>query len=416
MDPVKDVRNDLLTSQSAVPDLPDGFAADLASAQTSSALRERIATSFQRWTQADGVLFFERTTDGHYACTLAVGVAPAHLDGRGALARWLRVNGEVLVSRARPEVMAYLSSEDRSLLLERRADASVPFVTGGQLVAVLLLCCVADDVDLSKLAHHIELAAHRAAELWAQVTHTEQVRAHHAAMGHSQRLGIAGQVASSVAHEVRSPLAAIRSLVQFVKETPVSAEESDSILADVLAEVDRINQTVTEMLQLSQPPVSRDGVLNLLDVVQSVFRFVRAYAGKHGVAVSVKSEGHAIHIRGDEREVRQLLTNLLLNACQACDSGGHVVLTVRPVPSFEPSMVEVAITDTGIGIPPEHLPRIFEAFFTTKPQGTGLGLPHCREVTERHGGVITVESSVGQGTCVRVNLPLLEIDEFSPRS
>ena len=402
-------------SQSASQDVLEGFVAELAAAGTSVALRGKIAISLQRWARSDGILFLERTADGNFACTVAIGATGRSLDGRGALARWLRVNNEMLVFRERPDVLAYLSDAEREYVVSSQCDAGVPLVAGDQLVALLLLCRVDDAAGLAHRRRFLESCGSRAAELWRQVTHTEQVQAHRDALGHSHRLGIAGQVAASVAHEVRNPLAAIRSLVQFAKDTPVSPEEHDSILGDVLAEVDRIDQTVTGMLQLSQPAVSRQRELDLSGIVHSVCRFVRAYASRHGVIVEVDadSDAHPIRVRGDEREVRQLLTNLLLNACQACSSGGQVRIVVRVIGLSAVKQAEVDISDTGDGISPEHLPRIFESFFTTKPQGTGLGLPYCREVVERHGGTIAVESAVCHGTRVRVTLPLLETHELT---
>jgi signal transduction histidine kinase len=396
--------------QSAAENLLETFAAELAGAGTSGALRLQISETLQRWTAAGGVLFLARTEGARYVQPLDHGASAETVDGRGPLVRWLRVNNEILVFRDRPDVVAYLTPDERALVDRTASDATIPLVHDGTLVAFICLHHVADLDVVSKRRSLLEAYASRAAESWRHLTDVEALQARRDALGHSNRLGMAGQVAASVAHEVRNPLAAIRSLVQFAKDTPISPEERESILGDVLEEVDRIDQTVTGMLQLSQPAASRQQVVDVNDLVRSVFRFVRAYARRSSVGVTVEATDEPLHIHGDDRELRQVVTNLLLNACQACTEGGRIVAAVRRQAAND-AWAEIEISDTGAGIGPEHLTRIFEPFFTTKPQGTGLGLPYCRDVVERHGGTIVVSSTLGEGTRVRVQLPLSEVDE-----
>lgn len=408
--------DELLVSQLAAHELLEGFIAELSAINSSSSLRARIAASFQTWLRAPGVLFLEPCLDGGYLCTLAINATTANLGARQALARWLRVNNEVLIVRDRPEVLAYLGAEERQYLNAHSIGVCVPLVWSGRLVAILMLVDPPAGAAQTVSRTVIESGATRAAEVWQRVLHAERVEAERDAMGHNHRLGIAGQLAASVAHEVRNPLAAIRSLVQFTKDTSVPDEDRRSILEDVLAEVDRIDQTVTGMLQLSQPTLSDQRTLDLSPLVKSVQRFVRAYANKQKVSIVLELDEKPVRISGDEREIRHLLTNLLLNACQACEGGGQITVTARVVTSSIGRNAELAVADTGPGIPPEHLPRVFESFFTTKPHGTGLGLPYCREVAERHGGTISVESAVGRGTRVQVQLPLLDVDEHTALS
>ena len=397
-------------SQPAVPDLPETFVAELAAADTSAALRERIAGTFQRWAGANGVLFLEQSADSRYGCTFASRAEIESFGARGPLARWLRVNAEVLFLRERPDVVDYLTIDERASLDRVECDACVPLVHGGALVAVLWLSRISDQDSVLRQRSLFEGYAARAAEAWHHLTKAEEQQARRDALGHTQRLGIAGQLAASVAHEVRNPLAAIRSLVQFAKDTPVAAAERESILSDVLEEVDRIDQTVTGMLQLSQPSTARRQVLDVQELVRSVFRFVRVYANRRGLSLTVESDDVPLQVDGDDRELRQVVTNLLLNACQACAAGGTVIAAVKRTAGE--AWAEIEIRDTGSGISTDHLARIFEPFFTTKPHGTGLGLPYCRDVAERHGGSIAVQSTPGHGTSVTVRLPALEVDEL----
>ena len=247
-------------------------------------------------------------------------------------------------------MLSYLTVDERASLERVQCDACVPLVLGGALVAVLWLCRIDDQDLLLRRRSLFEGYATRAAEAWNHLTKAEEQQARRDALGHTQRLGIAGQLAASVAHEVRNPLAAIRSLVQFVKDTPAAVSERDSILSDVLEEVDRIDQTVTGMLQLSQPSTAGRQVLDLQDLVRSVFRFVRAYAQRRGLSIAVESVDEQVQVEGDDRELRQVVTNLVLNACQACEAGGSIIAAVRRAAGE--AWAEVEIRDTGSGITP----------------------------------------------------------------
>jgi signal transduction histidine kinase len=396
-------------AQTGAHEPAETFLAEFGAAATSAELRARMAETLGRWTEAERVLFLEGPGDKNYLCTFALGAPVKPLNGQGALIRWLRVNNEVLVFKDRPDVVGYLSPDERDYINAIGSDACVPLVARGALVGVFFLCQVRDRRLLSPPQTVLGTFAARAAEMWRHVTRAEDVQARREAMDQSQRLGIAGQVAASVAHEVRNPLAAIRSLVQFARDTDLPSEEHHSVLTDVLEEVDRIDQTVTGMLQLSQPPASRRRSIDLSDLLRSTTRFVRAYGQRRGVVISVESSDEPIKVMGDDRELRQVITNLLLNACQACDSGQHVTAMARHQSSGSqrPPWAVIEVRDSGSGIPPEHLPRIFEAFFTTKPQGTGLSLPFCRDVAERHGGEVAVTSVVGEGTVAQVRLPIV---------
>lgn len=396
-------------SQPAVHDPFETFVAELAGATDSDALRDRVAGTLKRLAGAAGVAFLERSGEAKYVCTFASVKSADSIDARGSLARWLRVNAEVLILRDRPDVLPYLSPEERGALEQIGCDACVPLVFDGSLLAVVLLSGTDDLEGLRRHSSLIAGFAARAAPPWHRVIRSEELNARHEALGRSHRLGVAGQLAASVAHEVRNPLAAIRSLVQFAKDTPVDAKERESILSDVLEEVDRIDQTVSAMLQLSQPSTADRRKVDLNDLVQSVFRFVRAYAQKRGLSIRVESTDADVQVAGDDRELRQVVTNLFLNACQACVEGGLVVGMVRNGP--EARWAEVEIRDTGCGIPEDQLARVLDPFFTTKPQGTGLGLPYCRDVAERHGGSIAIRSTPGAGTAVIVRLPKSELNE-----
>jgi signal transduction histidine kinase len=296
------------------------------------------------------------------------------------------------------------------------ATASLPLVAEGELVGFVVMC-QRDTRRLASSRPALEACGRHSARRWHQQTSRERARTRGETLRRTQQLGVAGQVAASVAHEVRNPLAAIRSLVQFARDVALPEAERTTVLGDVIEEVDRIDQTVTSMLQLSQPASTERWTVDVRALLRSATHFVRAYAGRRQVLIEMESTRDGLWVLADERELRQTLTNLLLNACQACEGGGRVTASASLVASFleAGAWADVTITDSGNGIAPEHLNRLFEPFFTTKPQGTGLGLPFCRDVVERHGGTITIRSTVGVGTTACVRLPLLERDDVDPR-
>jgi signal transduction histidine kinase len=219
-------------------------------------------------------------------------------------------------------------------------------------------------------------------------------------------LSVAGELAATAAHEIRNPLAAIRSLVQFVKDVWPPAEERSQLLGEVLEEVDRVDRTVGNLLQLSRPQATRQDVLDLADVLTRSVQFIAPYARKRQLQLSAPAITGTLSVVGDPHELRQVIVNVLLNACQACAPGGEIVATARTVPVEDAPWAEISIRDTGHGVAAADLARVFDPFFTTKPDGTGLGLAICREVLHRHHGTITLTSTPGAGSDVILRLPL----------
>jgi signal transduction histidine kinase len=229
-------------------------------------------------------------------------------------------------------------------------------------------------------------------------------------MHRAQQLAVAGQLAATVAHEVRNPLTAIRSSLQFVLDSKSGLEHGREILQRLLAEVDRIEDTLSGVLSLSRSHALNASDLELTDVINQSAQLVRPYAEASGVEIHVEPCPTTLPIRGDQRQLRQVFLNLLMNACQAM-TGGAVrlradVLTPSDNQDGATPMAIVHVIDTGSGMSPDQLTRVFDPFFTTKEAGTGLGLPVCLEIVTRHAGRLEITSDLGTGTTATVILPL----------
>ncbi|MGE5182102.1 MAG: sensor histidine kinase [Acidobacteriota bacterium] len=206
-------------------------------------------------------------------------------------------------------------------------------------------------------------------------------------------------VGAKVAHELKNPLAAIKGLCQLVARTPES-ERTQERLAVVASEIERMETILAEYLSFSRPLEDLHAEeLDLAALARDVCDVLAGRADQAGVTLAI--EGGKTLTKGDPRRLKEALINLVANAIEATPSGGKVVLRVRA--SGAGAMLEVE--DTGRGIAPDDLERLGTSFFTTRPEGTGLGVVLAQGVITQHGGTLAYESTVGRGTTARITLP-----------
>jgi signal transduction histidine kinase len=188
------------------------------------------------------------------------------------------------------------------------------------------------------------------------------------------------------------------------------AERSKQRLTTLRKEADRLSQTLNDFLQYAGRIELRPAQISVNQLLQELIDFIhpQAQAGKVRILTSLSDENPICNI--DTNLMKQAILNLLLNAQQAMPNGGELLIRtqVGKGASGSGKSVFIDIADTGTGITKEHLPRIFDAYFTTKKGGTGLGLPTTRRIIEEHRGNITVTSEPGRGTNFRVELPMQE--------
>jgi signal transduction histidine kinase len=219
-----------------------------------------------------------------------------------------------------------------------------------------------------------------------------------------------GKLAAGLAHELKNPLSTLKLNLQLLEEDLASlpgAERSRHRLATLKKEADRLRHTLDDFLKFAGRIELRVETVPLNSLVEELIDFIlpQAQASKVRVLTALAPENPRCPL--DVNLFKQALLNLLLNAIQAmpADRGtGGGELLVRTLQAKD--NVILYVSDTGIGIPPENLPHIFDAYFTTKKGGTGLGLPTTRRIIEEHNGHISVQSEPGRGTSFRVDLPL----------
>lgn len=214
----------------------------------------------------------------------------------------------------------------------------------------------------------------------------------------AETLAAVGEMAAAVAHSIRNPLAAIRSSAELAQG--VSAGEAKQPLQDIINGVDRIAAWVKNLLIYSQPRAGKLSAVDLSDTIQSCLNgFAREFA-KRGIVVASDLAAASSPVLADPALLTQALNSVIANAIEAMPNGGRLELALRG----QGRRVILTLVDSGVGIAPEQLDKVFVPFHTSKQDGLGVGLPLVRRVMERFGGSIELRSALGQGTTVTVQL------------
>ena len=239
----------------------------------------------------------------------------------------------------------------------------------------------------------------------------QELHAQQEALLRAEQLAAVGRISAQVAHEVRNPLSSIGLNVELLEEaiarapfaTESEAREARDILGAVTREVDRLNEVTEQYLRLARPPSATREPEDLTELLGGVLDFAREELERAGVRV-VRVLPPTPPALADEAQLRQVFLNLLRNAREAMPGGGQLTVSARAVDA-EPGWVEAVFEDTGHGMSEAVRQRIFEPFFSTKAQGTGLGLAVSQQILQAHGGLLTCHSTPGQGTTFVVRLP-----------
>jgi len=252
--------------------------------------------------------------------------------------------------------------------------------------------------------HDLDALAHRVHDsLWglisAQRQRDEDIAKH---MARAEQLASLGQLAAGLTHEIKNPLAGVAAAVELLRDEDANGAYHE-VYDQILSEVRRVTGTVDSLLRLGKPQPPQRADVDLARVAREVTSLFGARLRRQGITLDVEIPDDVPVLQLDSSLMVQLLMNLLTNAMQATERGGAINVIVAPFPLRDG--VCVAVSDTGRGIAPADLERIFDPFFTTKEEGTGLGLPICKQIVEQHGGTIRIESERDKGTRVLVLFP-----------
>jgi two-component system sensor histidine kinase PilS (NtrC family) len=230
-----------------------------------------------------------------------------------------------------------------------------------------------------------------------------ELKAMEAEIEKKKKWAFIGELSALIAHELRNPLASLKSSVEMLREKKVSGQQADHLMDIALSEMDRLNGIVTDFLLYAKPRQLVKSSFDLHQSLGNVITLLRSLkTEKENVKISKDLKGK-LFITGDSKQLQQVFWNLGVNAVEAVSGSGEVIISTEK----KNNTLEIRFTDTGGGIGRENIDKIFYPFFTTKDNGTGLGLAIAQRVTEEHGGKITVESrGAGTGATFKVILPV----------
>ncbi|MBI4166088.1 MAG: HAMP domain-containing protein [Acidobacteria bacterium] len=233
-------------------------------------------------------------------------------------------------------------------------------------------------------------------------TREELERLYSTQMSRAEHLATLGELAAGLAHDIRNPLAGIAGVMEIIARDLPVASPSRQVLNEVQEEILHIQKILSDMLAYARPkpPYFREADLN--ETAEHAVALARQQVLSRPIQIEITKDQSLPPVEHDITQVRQLLLNLLLNAIQGIEGTGRVDVKLES----RDGQAVMRVRDTGRGIAPENLPQIFRPFFTTKGQGTGLGLSLARRIVENHGGRIEVSSTLGQGSEFTVWLPL----------
>jgi len=226
----------------------------------------------------------------------------------------------------------------------------------------------------------------------------------HVRLREMERLATTGELAAVMAHEIRNPLAAIvNATALLTDEAELSSEERAATIGALRSEARRLNRILSDFLQFARPQEARRVPGDIREVVEHVSGLIRDDRSRAPrVDVKVAVDPSVPRFEFDRDQMTQVLWNVALNGIQAMNGHGRLSLEV----ARENEHVTIAVSDTGPGIPSEALPRVFEPFYSAKPNGSGLGLTIAERIVAAHGGSIDIDSAPGHGTRVTLLLPV----------
>ena len=232
----------------------------------------------------------------------------------------------------------------------------------------------------------------------------------------AEKLAVVGQLAAGIAHQIGTPLNVISGSAEYLMMESGGEKPRPQELDIIIAQTDRITKLIQQLLNFARPARMELRSLDLGKLLEGLLTLTEHQIAKEGISVKAEFGSDLPPILGDANQLEQAFLNIVINAWHAMPDGGRLSLATRAVPATERHRrvgraaqlgVEVVIADTGMGIAPENMPKIFDPFFSTKGvgKGTGLGLAISRRIVEDHHGSIDVDSAVGRGTTFSIWLP-----------
>jgi two-component system NtrC family sensor kinase len=330
-------------------------------------------------------------------------VEELHISNNSELIRFLITSREVLIKDELPAFEQKIGQDGIERIKNEFApfhgEAAVPIFIEGQLSLILILgeklagdMFTTEDINLLKTVSDQTAISVKNARLYKDNLDSE-------------KLASIGMMAATFAHEVRNPLTSLKTFAQLMPEKYNDEEFRNGFSKIVVGEIQKIDDLISDLLDFSTEKKSaRVTEYDLVGIVDETIDYIKGKLGlaRRNIVIEKNYDRESVMMIGDVKQLRQLFTNLVTNGCQAMNSEGILRVEIHP----DGDTVSVVITDTGKGIHPDDIQKIFDPFVTNKETGTGLGLPISKKIVEEHNGSLNVTSRLSEGSTFTVTLPV----------
>ena len=338
---------------------------------------------------------------------------PVTLTNRSRLISWLSVNEKHLIISRHPDIVSYFPPEEQEIIRQLGAELIFPLKIMNQINGTIFLGKKTDgapftEQELNLLSILINQAtfAIEHASLYEQ--QTERLKK----MYRTDRLATLGELAAGAAHEIRNPLTAIRSTIQYLSKDFSADPVKSEMVTELISEVERINKIVQGLLSFARPSDLNTSDINIEQLINQTLLLVTNTLRKQNVEVEFEYFTDNSTIQGDAEQLKQVFLNIILNAVEAMgknppERSRTLIISIEkgtPINTHSRYLI-ISFEDSGKGIEQKNIENVFNPFFTTKEEGTGLGLAICYGIINRHEGEIEVKSVPDKGTCINIKLP-----------
>lgn len=241
-----------------------------------------------------------------------------------------------------------------------------------------------------------------------EVAQKELQNMHYQQMERADRLASIGEMAAGLAHEIKNPLAGISGAISVLSDDYEKEDPRSEVISQIQDQISRLDKTVNDLLNFGRPGEPEFSYADINNLLKQTLLFVAQHPEARNIGRVDELARNLPPVWVDQKQIQQVLLNVCINALQAMDGSGMLSVSTDTVFHDGRQWVQAKIKDTGPGMAPAVLEQIFTPFYTTKTQGTGLGLPICRQLMENNGGTLQVESQLGRGSCFILELPVLE--------
>jgi two-component system, NtrC family, sensor kinase len=289
-----------------------------------------------------------------------------------------------------------------------RGDLSQPVVVGKRRDEIATLARAFEQmrVELGRSRRTLEQRLDEREELIRLLVRAnEELRVAQARLIEAERFAAIGELSAAVAHGIRNPVAGIKAAAQFASLELPDHHSLHENISDIIGEADKLEMRIKTLLDFAKPFEPHPAPCRVEQIVGDAVASLRSQIAAQGINLSVDLDPVLPEAALDFAQIEQVLLALLSNAVEAMPRGGRITVTGRM--AHDARRLRLEVIDTGPGITPDQLGRVFKLFFTTKSSGTGLGLAVAKKIVERHGGTIAVESEIGKGTRFTIELPLI---------